>query len=74
MVTEDTKMPQRTLRNVVIDAIEPEFVVFIVVLRELRDLVFYLFHPYCKLVRIIQFGFQINDDKVGIDEKFKRKI
>ena len=36
----DTKVPQRTLRKTVIDHVEPEFVVFFVVLCDLASHIF----------------------------------
>ena len=62
--TKDTKMPQRTLRNVVIDYVMAEFVVFIVVLRELRGLVSIFF------ILIVNLKYA----NVGLGNKFKEKI
>ena len=61
----DTKVPQRTPRKTVIDHVEPEFVVFLVVHRELRDLASHIFRPDSKRVPF-NLGLQVKLDKVGL--------
>ena len=54
----DTKGPQRATRKTVIDHVEPEFVVSLVVHRELRDFVSHILSPDSKVVPF-NFGLKV---------------